>query len=363
MSSAGRVSIAKTERIIKTVATLKKDINIPLMIWGMHGIGKTKTVERVANDLGYEFVVLNLANQTPEDLLGQINGKGGYHRPNWMLDSTKPVIYFLDELNRAPKYVIQTIFNFVNEGRIHTHRIKKDDVVISACNPPSAAYEVTEFEDEAFWSRFCHLRMVPEKNEFINYIGGVVKNNIIQIAVENSKSLFQADSFDLPFAIKPDNRALEKVAHVFEKLSPPEVEDVGLDIISGLIGYDACAIVMETYRASQKEKVDIEEILNSTKYKFAEKDVEVINKINIFMVDWFKEQKGKEPSDKIVEGFLRYVKYIPRDIQVALLKQMNLNKVLFGDVYNMGNKFSSTDTDYIYKLMETSSDKKEKKSK
>ena len=79
----------------------------------------------MANDIDYKHFVLNLANQTPEDLSGYPDGKGGYILPNWLDRKSKGTIYHLDEINRAPKYVLQCMFNFINEGRIHTHHINQ----------------------------------------------------------------------------------------------------------------------------------------------------------------------------------------------------------------------------------------------
>ena len=165
-----RVNISKLKEIIAFVARAKREHNItcPILVWGKQATGKTSSVRQVAVSInsilkqldgeinGATSVTLNLANQTPEELLGfpskdEATKTTIYFRPAWMLDEPKKqVFYFLDEINRAPKYVLQSMFNFINEGRLHDHPIKDCDIVIAAANPPTEEFEVTDFDDAAF---------------------------------------------------------------------------------------------------------------------------------------------------------------------------------------------------------------------
>ena len=120
-------SLARTRAMVLKAVELKRDhqLNLVPQIHGNHGIGKTQMMYQIGKDLDYNVKVLNLANLSPEELLGQLDGKGGYYRPDWFVVDDKPTIYFLDEMNRAPKYVLQGMFNFINEGRIHTTQLNQ----------------------------------------------------------------------------------------------------------------------------------------------------------------------------------------------------------------------------------------------
>jgi hypothetical protein len=48
----------------------KNKIKLPVCYWGLHGTGKTQLVSQIANDLGYNLVVLHLAMQDICDLIG-----------------------------------------------------------------------------------------------------------------------------------------------------------------------------------------------------------------------------------------------------------------------------------------------------
>lgn len=317
-------SIDKTIAMINAVSKLKtKGVNIPLLLWGRHGVGKTSIVEQVAETQDAMYVIMNLANLTIEDLLGQLDGKGGYFKPDWLKDTTKKVIYFLDEINRAPKYVLQGIFNFINEGRIHNYNIKQQDMVIAAANPMDE-YEVTCFEDPAFLSRFAHVKVAPEQREFVSYLNSKnMKNSIVQQTLKKTVSIYDSNTFDIGFPIQPDNRKLEKAAYIFEYLTKEEIENVGVDLLECLMGYDASAAFLETWRDSNKNQFDAKDILNLSEkeeYPFSDDQIDVINTVNSKMIAYLsKESKLSKKEEK---GFVRYFMFIPKDLQVEFGKEI-----------------------------------------
>jgi hypothetical protein len=317
-------TINETKKIIEFCTDMKKkNVNIPALLIGHQGVGKTQLVEQLAHDLGYNFVVLNVANQTPEDLLGQIDGKGGYHQPNWISNDDRPTIYFLDEFNRGQKYVLQCMFNFINEGRIHTHTIKPEDYVLAAINPDNEDFNVTCFDDHAMWSRFAHIHVKPSKTEFSTFLDDKVKNKVIQTALTMSSNLYTADkSIDHTYMPVPDNRNLEKVAHVLDNINREEdIRGYIGELISGMIGFDAASVIIEVWYKS-RQKVDYKVVLNNCDWSFNDDQIDEINTFNIGLVDYIKKN---DLSKKEFKGLLQYVNFIPRDICVKLLKDLSNN--------------------------------------
>jgi replication-associated recombination protein RarA len=347
-------NIQTTTNIVKWVAAHKTEVNIPLMLWGQHGVGKTSIIHQVAKDMGYNCVVLNLANQTPEDLLGQCNGKGGYHTPEWILkDSKTPTIYFLDEFNRGQKYVVQCMFNFINEGRLHTHTINANDIVIAACNPDNANYTVVSFDDDAMTSRFCHIKVMPSKNEFCSYLDSKVKNSIIQKMLAQSVSAYTAENaFDLHFKCAPDNRNFEKIARMLDIMVKDEVQSIGTTIIEGMVGFETMAMIMEVYK-KEGERFDVSKILTSTKYPFKAEDIEQLNAVNIEFIAFLKThiKAEKTLTEKEKKNIMAYIKFLPRDIAVKVLRgvQQALEEggMKLRDLLN-----TKEDKEFIVKIME-----------
>ena len=342
MDNVSNKSIAQTLGMLKGIKKLKEnEINLPAFLWGNHGVGKTSIVEQFAKANGYELVILNLANLSPEDLLGQLDGKGGYYQPNWLKNTEKPVIYFLDELNRGPKYVLQGIFNFINEGRIHDYRIKPIDMVVSAGNP-SDEYEVSTFEDPAFLSRFAHIKVSPDQKEFTKYLNSKnLKNTIVQQTLKKSINIYQQNDYEIGFNVVPDNRKLEKVAMMFEIFNDDEWEEYGVDLLESTVGFESSSSFLEVWRESKKVDYDPKTILRLSAdedFPFNEEDVDIINNINVKLGAYLKKKLTKAEK----EGLVRYFNFIPRDIQVDFARQIvTVNEDLI-DIF---------DTDYVYELL------------
>src|SRR3970040_538628 len=121
---------------------------LPIYISGEKGVGKTELMKTVRDRLsrergeGGEATFLYLSTQDTADLLGMPivdpeTRRTIYCAPEWFPDSTsnKCHIIVLDEANRAPLYVQQTMLPFSVSGLLHTHRLPMKSIVICLVNP------------------------------------------------------------------------------------------------------------------------------------------------------------------------------------------------------------------------------------
>lgn len=350
------VNVKQYKEIAELLINVKEQVNVPIFLWGHHGTGKTQINQQIAESLGYNYVVLNLANQTPEDLLGFPDGKGGYVVPNWLKLDSGPTVYFLDEINRAPKYVLQCMFNFINEGRIHTTKINSNDVVIAAGNPSDMNYEVTEFEDKAFLSRFAHFYLEPDKSEVIKYFENLVnekEETLIHPAMIRSMrtSIEMVDnSTEQQYKVmsEPDNRSLEKIGHLMNLFPKTVIKKHGMVLFSAMVGMDFATIIMENWK-TMSEIPSPEEILSmkNGNYPFKNTDLDVITTINGNIAAWIEKNvffdKGKiKFSTAQYNAFKKYLDYIPRDSEVALIQDLK-NRIgleeLVEFIENMDEKY------------------------
>lgn len=153
------------------------------------GYGKSAIVEEIANELGANYVKLNLAQITETgDLAGYpiclhyackddgsdckwippelIDGyiKAGYQLtgetqmsyalPKWYrdIDPTKPTILNLDDLSRALPNIIQAVYELVYKQEFWSFKLPPQTTIILTTNPSNGDYNVND-EDEAARSR------------------------------------------------------------------------------------------------------------------------------------------------------------------------------------------------------------------
>ena len=383
------ITITDYKRIVKFAARMRADhdVNIPLFIWGMHATGKTSATRQVAEEMGYHCEVLNLANQSPEDLLGNpiVNHKRKlveFYAPEWFnrkisetqyksrqrieavdaeiinadtgdtevstaLVKAPPsedemaaefdkiayqcrTIYFLDEVNRAPKYVVQGMFNFVNEGRLHNHNITKYDIIIAAGNPNSAEYEVTDFSDTAWMSRFAHFILSPSIDEVITYLMAQKCSHIVLDMLKENPTMCDTNvDISAQVKIKPDYRMIQKIGHILEYIKSEEFDDFGYMLLSAMIGPDQAQIAETKYR-QMNDMPRIEDVLNGN-YDIEKLDInrlDIIQTLNSSIVAYLDVKgllNGKFPVE-MKPPLVKYIQHIPKDAAVAMVKEFRFRK-------------------------------------
>lgn len=316
-------NIASTKAIFRQVIKLQheKGIKIPIMLHGDTGVGKTALVEQIGKEYGYDVVIKNLSTETPEDLIGQINGQGGHFKPKWILETDKPVIYFLDEFNRGPKYVIQAMFNFINGGIVASHKIKPTDIVIAACNPDNENYVVTTFDDHALIARFCHLKVVPDKDEYVAYLNKTnISNPIIQTLVLNTENVFSAKPFDLSFTIKPSNRWLEVIAKCLDNIE--EIDVLWLEMFQGMVGSETAELIRKQFIEFNDTKYTAK---NFYKHGHSFIDLSQIDGIHTLINDIGAFNAKNEISDEMYMKLYHLFMFLPREYsKVVIQKAINV---------------------------------------
>jgi MoxR-like ATPase len=244
---------------VKTILEFVLESRLPFVMWGVKAVGKTTIVNDFAKEHGYRLVTLHLATQDVVDLIGMMAKvpeetdaaqlrelwekstmghnltedeynwvkntihsnklKTVWTRPEWLsCDPDLKTIYFLDEFNRGNKFVMAAMLPFLNEGRLHQHKIGPNDVVIAACNPSTGKYSVNDaFEhDEALKDRCGHIILAPTREEFLDYASN--KFGPVTAAVLKKHTKYtELETFDLPFKIEPSRRSLVNVMQFVDK--------------------------------------------------------------------------------------------------------------------------------------------------
>lgn len=184
-----------------------KDNIVPMLV-GTHGIGKTAVVKQIAENRGAAYEKINLPNiDDTSFLLGyprkvyplktatgktlfveadQINtylNQGykqssiepqmGYATPMWVINLHKKEesILHLDEINRAPDHIIQSVFELINNGTFGTWSLPDKCTVICTGNPDSGDYNVKHI-DGASASRMFTIHVKFDKQAWCTWASG-----------------------------------------------------------------------------------------------------------------------------------------------------------------------------------------------
>jgi MoxR-like ATPase len=287
----------------------QSDIRIPMLVHGMHALGKTEVIRQIAEENGYNCVTLNLSTMDVSDLLGipyrdvkyytqdgagtrkyltedqynkvinnlddgldaQSRSTTRFATPDWLsdaLDDERPCIFFLDEMNRAPLYVLQTMLPFVLEGRLHTHNIRENDIVIGAVNPDTSDYNVEAIGDKALLSRFAHFYFEPEVSEWIQYISKKNLHPAIIEAVNSAPEIFNNESIGESAKVKiiPDRRNMFKAGVILNHTEKTHDQSGALfTLLSAMLGEDMSTSLCTLFKT--KSKLSPENILDGSIFK------------------------------------------------------------------------------------------------
>ena len=211
-----------------------------IMLMGKHGIGKSQILEKFFTGKGAKVVTLFLGQMSdPGDLIGiphknESSGKTEFLPPYWFPTDGKPVVLFLDELNRARPEVLQTIMDLALNRKLAGKSLPEGSQIISAVNNGDE-YQLTEL-DPALVSRFNIYEFVPSVDEWLLWAN---KNNIderiIKFITANHNELDGTTvNEDDCLEKTPDRRAWQRVSDI---ISQKEVlSEAHKSIIAGIIG-------------------------------------------------------------------------------------------------------------------------------
>jgi hypothetical protein len=250
--------------------------NISVMLRGDHGIGKSSLVRQIASKVqlaeGHENLPVidrRLSQLTQGDIIGLpnlVDGRTRFNPPDWYVTACeRPVVLFLDELNRAEPEVMQAAFQIVLDRELNGHRLHEQTRVYSAVNS-SANYNVQQI-DPALLDRFFVVDVNFTVEEWIRWardLGGI-HEEIIDFIQLNTTFLRPPATYDAS-QVQPSPRSWERVNSVIKPLLQKGAIDGNYDTdrirrsIAGFCGVEAAMAFNESLKA--EFKYTGEDILN-----------------------------------------------------------------------------------------------------
>src|SRR5687768_6571161 len=160
--------------------TLAVSADLPVLLWGEPGIGKTSALNQLAGALGLPLTTVIASVHEPSDFAGlPVVGDDPAVQgvpmapPDWAvrLARTGTGLLFLDELSTAPPAVQAALLRVVLERRVGALRLPPGIRIVAAANPRASAADGWELS-APLANRFVHLQWGFDHDVVVRGLGG-----------------------------------------------------------------------------------------------------------------------------------------------------------------------------------------------
>lgn len=154
--------------------------DLPVLLWGEPGIGKTAALTQLAESLDLPLTTVIASVHEPSDfsglpVIGDDPATLGVPMapPDWAvrLVHAGRGLLFLDELSTAPPAVQAALLRVVLERRIGALQLPPGVRIVAAANPPSSAADGWELSPPLA-NRFVHLHWTHDHEVVVRGLGG-----------------------------------------------------------------------------------------------------------------------------------------------------------------------------------------------
>ncbi|OIJ94056.1 AAA family ATPase [Streptomyces monashensis] len=160
--------------------TLAVAADLPVLLWGEPGIGKTAALTQLAEALDLPLTTVIASVHEPSDfsglpVVGDDPAVQGVPMapPDWAVRLVRAGrgLLFLDELSTAPPAVQAALLRLVLERRIGALRLPAGVRIVAAANPRSSAADGWELSPPLA-NRFVHLQWTHDHEVVVRGLGG-----------------------------------------------------------------------------------------------------------------------------------------------------------------------------------------------
>jgi len=167
--------------------TLAVAADLPVLLWGEPGIGKTAALTQLAAALDLPLTTVIASVHEPSDfsglpVLGDDPATQGVPMapPDWAVRLVRAGrgLLFLDELSTAPPAVQAALLRLVLERRIGSLRLPAGVRIVAAANPRSSAADGWELSPPLA-NRFVHLQWTHDHEVVVRGLGGTWPRSVL----------------------------------------------------------------------------------------------------------------------------------------------------------------------------------------
>ncbi|WP_212843758.1 AAA family ATPase [Catellatospora sp. IY07-71] len=161
--------------------TLAVAADLPVLLWGEPGIGKTAALQQLAGTLDLPLTTVIASVHEPSDFAGlPVVGDDPAVQgvpmapPDWAVRLVREGrgLLFLDELSTAPPAVQAALLRVVLERRVGALHLPPGVRIVAAANPRASAADGWELS-APLANRFVHLQWTHDADVVVRGLGGV----------------------------------------------------------------------------------------------------------------------------------------------------------------------------------------------
>ena len=253
------------------VAPLVAAVKKPILLRGRHGVGKSCVVYQTAAELGLPVVERRASQMTEGDLVGLPSTDGNvtsFNPPDWYSEAcNKPVVLFLDEIDRATTEVRQGIFELTDSRKLNGHVLHPETLVFAAVNggEHGAQYQVGEM-DPAELDRWTVFDVEPTVEDWLSWANGNVDGVVWDFINQNRGHLEHVGEYE-PNKVYPSRRSWDRLSECLvaaELLGEDAKEktDTTFHLAVAFVGFEA-AVALTDFVKTYERQVTVADILDN----------------------------------------------------------------------------------------------------
>ena len=286
--------------------------DIPSMIWGPPGIGKSDIAYQFASSMNAKLFELRANLFDPVDVRGGlkvVEQQDGTYRTRYGVPEDYPdtdyqgtVALFIDELPNAPKATQNALLQLLLNKRIGTYELPANTIIVAAGNRAQDRAAVHEMPTPVR-NRFAHYTLEPTVDDWVKWaMSHGVDDSITSFIRMRPSLLHSTDGSDYAFPSPRTWTMLDR------KL--PHMSDDFYGCAS-MIG-DGPAGEYLSYRAIYKDMPDIDQIIEKPSTSTVPTDTSVLFAVSGALAS----RATKDNFDSI----MRFVRRMPAEYQVITVR-------------------------------------------
>lgn len=259
------------------VLTVAVQADVPTLLIGGTGIGKSQIVEALASKLGVRHLVRDLSLMEPSDLIGMpiitdhaTHKSTSFAAPAFLPRDGRGILMF-EELNRAPPYMLAPTLELLTSRRLNDYVLPPGWVPMAAINPATDdAYVGTRQLDAALEARFMKIEVTAAAKEWVVWAEAHDVHPDVISFVRTTPQIFVAR--------ESNPRAWTMVSKVLQSARSDQHDQMLLPMLTGLVGESMAVSFLRFMRGDRGKLIKPQDVLR--RYAIVAKQVKALATAN-----------------------------------------------------------------------------------